>query len=59
MFSTVSDASKAALIYLITHFNLKFVDCQFHTPHLASMGGTSISQHEYLSILTEQHASKL
>lgn len=59
MFSTVSDASKAALIYLITHFKLKFVDCQFHTPHLASMGGTSISQHEYLSILTEQHASKL
>jgi leucyl/phenylalanyl-tRNA--protein transferase len=59
MFSTVSNASKAALIYLITHFNLKFVDCQFHTPHLASMGGTSISQQEYLSILKEQNANTL
>lgn len=59
MFSTVSNASKAALIYLTTHFNLKFVDCQFHTPHLASMGGTSISQQEYLSILKEQNANTL
>lgn len=59
MFSTVSNASKVALIYLLTNFKLKFVDCQFHTPHLASMGGTSISQQEYLSILKEQNASTL
>lgn len=59
MFSHVSNASKVALIYLLTHFKLKFVDCQFHTPHLASMGGTSISQQEYLSILKEEHANSL
>lgn len=59
MFSTVSNASKVALVYLLTNFKLKFVDCQFHTPHLASMGGTSISQQEYLSILKEQNASTL
>lgn len=59
MFSTVSNASKVALIFLLTQFKLKFVDCQFHTPHLASMGGQSISQQEYLSLLKEENASIL
>ncbi|UIR55370.1 leucyl/phenylalanyl-tRNA--protein transferase [Sphingobacterium sp. SRCM116780] len=59
MFSKVSNASKVALIYLLTHFSLKFVDCQFHTPHLASMGGSIISQEEYLTLLKENDTTAI
>ncbi|EFK59457.1 leucyl/phenylalanyl-tRNA--protein transferase [Sphingobacterium spiritivorum] len=51
MFSKVPNASKTALIHLFQFFDLKFVDCQFHTDHLASMGGEMISQEDYLNIL--------
>lgn len=51
MFSKVPNASKIALIHLFQFFDLKFVDCQFHTDHLASMGGEMISQEDYLNIL--------
>ncbi|MGJ1433968.1 leucyl/phenylalanyl-tRNA--protein transferase [Sphingobacterium spiritivorum] len=51
MFSKVPNASKIALIHLFQFFDLKFVDCQFHTDHLASMGGEMISQENYLNIL--------
>ncbi|WP_270089403.1 leucyl/phenylalanyl-tRNA--protein transferase [Sphingobacterium sp. SYP-B4668] len=51
MFSETSNASKIALIDLFHFFNLKFVDCQFHTDHLASMGGEMISQEDYLEML--------
>ena len=52
MFSKEANASKAALIYLAQEIELNLIDCQFHTPHLASMGGEFLSLSNYLTILT-------
>ncbi|CAM3826251.1 leucyl/phenylalanyl-tRNA--protein transferase [Sphingobacterium prati] len=52
MFSRVPNASKAALIYLAQEIELRLIDCQFHTPHLESMGGEYLSFSDYLAILT-------
>lgn len=54
MFSHVPSASKLALIHLAQHLEKKgysFIDCQFETPHLLSMGGRHIAYEEYMSIL--------
>lgn len=55
MFSLVPSASKIALIAL-ANFMLesggKFIDCQFETPHLKSMGGHFIDYEEYMEIMT-------
>ena len=54
MFSFVPSASKLALIHLAQHLEKKgysFIDCQFETPHLLSMGGRHITYEEYISIL--------
>ncbi|MCL2457112.1 MAG: leucyl/phenylalanyl-tRNA--protein transferase [Defluviitaleaceae bacterium] len=54
MFSKTKNASKIALIKLcefLSKKNFLFVDCQFHTPHLESMGGKFISWHDYRSLL--------
>jgi leucyl/phenylalanyl-tRNA--protein transferase len=54
MFSLVPSASKLALIHLAQHLEKKgysFIDCQFETPHLLSMGGRHIPYEEYMSIL--------
>ncbi len=51
MFSLVPNASKLALIHLaqtLAHTNAHFIDCQFETPHLKSMGGRHISYEEYM-----------
>lgn len=51
MFSKVSNASKIALIYLCKRLEeqkYKFLDCQFYTEHLESMGGEYISLDELL-----------
>lgn len=57
MFSLVPNASKLALIYLAKFLDSKgglFIDCQFETPHLKSMGGRHISYDEYMEILNRQ-----
>lgn len=51
MFSLMPSASKLALIYLCQSKPYKFIDCQFHTDHLESMGGRSISREEYMYML--------
>ena len=54
MFSLVPSASKLALIHLTQHLEKKgysFIDCQFETPHLLSMGGRHIPYDEYMAIL--------
>lgn len=54
MFSLVPSASKLALIHLAQHLEKKgysFIDCQFETPHLLSMGGRHITYEKYMSIL--------
>jgi leucyl/phenylalanyl-tRNA--protein transferase len=54
MFSRMTDASKVALAWLIArlhigHFTL--LDCQFMTPHLASLGATTVSRDRYVRLL--------
>jgi leucyl/phenylalanyl-tRNA--protein transferase len=57
MFSRVSNASKAALIYLCQSGKYKLIDCQLHTEHLESMGARMIDRKEYMALL-ENAASK-
>jgi leucyl/phenylalanyl-tRNA--protein transferase len=52
MFSKVSNASKAALIWLCRNKKFKIIDCQIYSEHLKSMGAEMISMKEYLKILS-------
>jgi leucyl/phenylalanyl-tRNA---protein transferase len=51
MFSKVSNASKAALIWLCTKNNYALVDCQVRTEHLISMGAEMINRLDYVNLL--------
>lgn len=51
MFSKVSNASKAALIWLCKENNYTLIDCQVRTEHLISMGAQMISRAEYEAAL--------
>jgi len=54
MFSMVPNASKLALIFLAKAMQRTkgiFIDCQFETPHLKSMGGRHISYEQYMELL--------
>jgi len=54
MFSTVPDASKVALAWLVAALReagAELLDCQFMTEHLASLGAVEISQARYLTLL--------
>jgi leucyl/phenylalanyl-tRNA---protein transferase len=51
MFSRVSNASKAALIWLCQNGLYKMIDCQLYTDHLASMGARTISREEFMGML--------
>jgi leucyl/phenylalanyl-tRNA--protein transferase len=54
MFSRQPDASKVALAWLVAALRkggAQLLDCQFITPHLASLGAVEISQKRYLSLL--------
>ena len=56
MFSLVPNASKLALIHLakaLTKIGGAFIDCQFETAHLKSMGGRHITYEEYMSLLAK------
>lgn len=54
MFSRVSNASKAGFICLVGELekrDVRLVDCQIYTPHLASLGAEEISRTEFLKYL--------
>lgn len=54
MFSEKTNGSKTALITFseyIKNRGIRFIDCQFRTDHLASMGGRYISWEEYDAML--------
>ena len=56
MFSTVSNASKVALISMCKRLEKEgyiFLDCQMHTNHLESMGGKFVSWEDFKSMLQE------
>ena len=54
MFSRVPDSSKVALAWLVAALRrcrAELLDCQFITPHLATLGAEEISQQRYVSLL--------
>ncbi|MDE2435507.1 MAG: leucyl/phenylalanyl-tRNA--protein transferase [Sphingomonadales bacterium] len=54
MFSRFPDASKVALAWLVAalrHARAALLDCQFMTPHLATMGAVEIDEADYLERL--------
>lgn len=54
MFHTQSNASKVALAYLgqqLSDGSGRIIDTQWQTPHLASMGATTMSRLEYCNVL--------
>jgi leucyl/phenylalanyl-tRNA--protein transferase len=60
MFSRVPDASKVALAWLVAALRragASLLDCQFMTPHLASLGAIEISQRRYLELLRAAQTS--
>jgi leucyl/phenylalanyl-tRNA--protein transferase len=55
MFSRVTDASKVALAWLVARLKVggyTLLDCQFMTPHLASLGAVSVSRRTYVALLS-------
>ncbi|MCX2494701.1 leucyl/phenylalanyl-tRNA--protein transferase [Pedobacter sp. PF22-3] len=50
MFSHVSNASKAALIFL-SNINIDLIDCQLPNDHLMSLGAEMISRELYMEML--------
>jgi leucyl/phenylalanyl-tRNA--protein transferase len=50
MFSTASNASKAALIYL-SKLNIDLIDCQMPNDHLMSLGAEMIDRVVYMKVL--------
>lgn len=54
MFSRATDASKVALAHLVARLRaggFTLLDCQFITPHLASLGAVEIDRSDYLASL--------
>lgn len=54
MFSSVSNASKVALIHLTQTFDLELIDCQIYSEHLASMGAKLIESEIFYNLLRTQ-----
>ena len=55
MFSRATDASKVALAHLVVRLRAggyTLLDCQFITPHLASLGAIEISRSAYCAMLS-------
>jgi leucyl/phenylalanyl-tRNA--protein transferase len=53
MFSKVSNASKAALIWLTQNSDFEIIDCQIESEHLSSLGAETISREEFLKYLIQ------
>lgn len=56
MFSDKENGSKLALVglaNLLKDNDFMFIDCQFHTDHLESMGGVRISYEEFMDMVEE------
>jgi leucyl/phenylalanyl-tRNA--protein transferase len=54
MFSTMTDASKVALAWLVARLKVggfALLDCQLMTDHLASLGAVSVPRADYVALL--------
>lgn len=61
MFSSVNDASKVALTYLIEQvkqWNFKLIDCQVSSDHMSSLGALDISRSEFMGLLSNMCSGK-
>lgn len=54
MFSSVSNASKVALIFLCQQTKFKLIDCQLPNEHLLSLGAEMIDRKTYMQFLNGQ-----
>lgn len=55
MFSRMPDSSKVALAWLVARMKVggyQLLDCQFMTPHLASLGAMSVTRKNYVTLLS-------
>jgi leucyl/phenylalanyl-tRNA--protein transferase len=55
MFSRMTDASKVALAWLVARLRVgqfTLLDCQFMTPHLASLGAMTVNRDRYVGLLS-------
>jgi leucyl/phenylalanyl-tRNA--protein transferase len=60
MFSRMTDASKVAMAWLVARLRLgefTLLDCQFMTPHLASLGAIEVSAERYSVLLGDALAA--
>ena len=51
----MTDASKVALAWLVARMKTggyNLLDCQFMTPHLASLGATTVTRKAYVALLS-------
>lgn len=53
MYSTMNNASKAALIHIAQLPEYRLIDCQIPNPHLLSLGATTISRAAFTQLLKE------
>ena len=56
MFTRAPDASKIALVHLtrqLARWNFGMIDCQMHTPHLASLGAREVPRADFMRNLQE------
>jgi leucyl/phenylalanyl-tRNA--protein transferase len=53
MFSTSSNASKVALVYLLQNLDYKLIDCQVENSHLKSLGAYNVSRSSFALLLKE------
>ncbi len=60
MFSTMSNASKVAMVHLAAQLQLhqfQLIDCQIYSTHMDSLGAKNISRDQFINIL-EQYCHK-
>lgn len=58
MFAEKSNASKIGFVYLcraLQQSGIEWIDCQQDTPHMRSMGGSLITDRDFLEILKLNH----
>ncbi|MCP9447374.1 MAG: leucyl/phenylalanyl-tRNA--protein transferase [Nitrospira sp.] len=56
MFTSVDDASKAALVSLVRRleaWNFRLIDCQQYSPHIRRFGAEEIPRRDFIALLSE------
>jgi leucyl/phenylalanyl-tRNA--protein transferase len=62
MFTTVDNASKAALVWLVEHMRNRgatWIDCQMMTPHFQAFGARDVERSEFMELLKVSLSSEV